>query len=74
VNTLSRSSPFLFTSKQRNPVRSDYDRYIAYEAMLDQLRRKRKQRLGFLKGSISDYACTRRIRFVYTRALRKFTK
>lgn len=68
-------------AQRRVPLLVDYLRYLQYEMTLDQLRIKRKQRLGqdssihiFEKtNSLSDYALTKRIHFIFERALRKFS-
>ncbi|KAG1760516.1 U3 small nucleolar RNA-associated protein 6-domain-containing protein [Suillus occidentalis] len=59
---------------RRIPKKSDFLRYAAYEMNLEQLRRKRVERLKLEKTapSISDYALVRRQFQIFERALKKF--
>ncbi|EIW83286.1 hypothetical protein CONPUDRAFT_101998 [Coniophora puteana RWD-64-598 SS2] len=59
---------------RRIPRRSDFLRYAAYEMSLEQLRRKRVERLKIPKSlhSISDYALVRRQFQIFERALKRF--
>ncbi|KAJ8592302.1 hypothetical protein M405DRAFT_733504 [Rhizopogon salebrosus TDB-379] len=59
---------------RRIPKKSDFLRYVAYEMNLEQLRRKRVERLklGKTAPSISDYALVRRQFQIFERALKKF--
>ncbi|KAG1751626.1 U3 small nucleolar RNA-associated protein 6-domain-containing protein [Suillus paluster] len=59
---------------RRIPKKSDFLRYAAYEMNLEQLRRKRVDRLKLEKTapSISDYALVRRQFQIFERALKKF--
>ncbi|KAG0706054.1 U3 small nucleolar RNA-associated protein 6-domain-containing protein [Suillus ampliporus] len=59
---------------RRIPKKSDFLRYAAYEMNLEQLRRKRVERLKLEKtaSSISDYALVRRQFQIFERALKKF--
>ncbi|CAG8506219.1 6852_t:CDS:10 [Scutellospora calospora] len=57
-------------SKKRPCQKNDFLKYIEYEMNLEQLRKKRKERLG--KTSISDYAIIRRLYHIYDRAIIKF--
>lgn len=59
---------------RRIPKKSDFLRYAAYEMNLEQLRRKRVERLKMEKTapSISDYAIVRRQFQIFERALKKF--
>jgi U3 small nucleolar RNA-associated protein 6 len=55
------------------PKQIDYLRYIQYEMNLDLLRKKRKARTKHRKVTLSDFSCTKRIHFIYERALKKVT-
>ncbi|KAG1802652.1 U3 small nucleolar RNA-associated protein 6-domain-containing protein [Suillus plorans] len=59
---------------RRIPKKGDFLRYAAYEMNLEQLRRKRVERLKLEKTapSISDYALVRRQFQIFERALKKF--
>ncbi|KAI6046054.1 U3 small nucleolar RNA-associated protein 6-domain-containing protein [Pisolithus marmoratus] len=59
---------------RRVAKKADFLRYAAYEMNLEQLRRKRLDRLDLPKSktTISDYALVRRQFHIFERALRKF--
>ncbi|KIM69184.1 hypothetical protein SCLCIDRAFT_104260 [Scleroderma citrinum Foug A] len=59
---------------RRIAKKCDFLRYAAYEMTLEQLRRKRLQRLNMptMKATISDYALVRRQFHIFERALRRF--
>ncbi|KAF8842981.1 hypothetical protein BDN67DRAFT_1030869 [Paxillus ammoniavirescens] len=59
---------------RRVAKKSDFLRYAAYEMGLEQLRRKRLQRLKLpkIKATISDYALVRRQFQIFERALKRF--
>lgn len=59
---------------RRIAKKADFLRYAAYEMNLEQLRRKRLDRLDLPKSktTISDYALVRRQFHIFERALRKF--
>ncbi|KAH7888620.1 U3 small nucleolar RNA-associated protein 6-domain-containing protein [Phlebopus sp. FC_14] len=59
---------------RRVAKKSDFLRYAAYEMSLEQLRRKRIQRMKLpkTKTTISDYALVRRQYQIFERALRRF--
>ncbi|KAH7909960.1 U3 small nucleolar RNA-associated protein 6-domain-containing protein [Hygrophoropsis aurantiaca] len=59
---------------RRIPKKSDFLRYAAYEMGLEQLRRKRAERLKIPPSahSISDYSLVRRQFQIFERALKKF--
>ncbi|CAO3681564.1 unnamed protein product [Umbelopsis ramanniana] len=71
---VKKRTNFEYALKRRISKKVDYLRYIEYEMNLEALRKKRKSRLESkpAKQSLSDYAGTRRIFFVFERALRKF--
>lgn len=75
-----------FALARRISKKSDFVRYIDYEVKLEQLRRKRKDRIlaalaatgpdrerPVWKRSVSDHSIGRRIHYIYDRALRKFS-
>ncbi|TFK44537.1 U3 small nucleolar RNA-associated protein 6-domain-containing protein [Crucibulum laeve] len=59
---------------RRIAKKSDFLRYISYEMGLEQLRRKRVERMKLPPGpqTVSDYALVRRQFHIFERALRKF--
>ncbi|KAF9237504.1 U3 small nucleolar RNA-associated protein 6-domain-containing protein [Melanogaster broomeanus] len=59
---------------RRVAKKSDFLRYAAYEMSLEQLRRKRLQRMKLpkTKATISDYALVRRQFQIFERALKRF--
>ncbi|KAF9227279.1 hypothetical protein BS17DRAFT_878240 [Gyrodon lividus] len=59
---------------RRVAKKSDFLRYAAYEMSLEQLRRKRLQRMKLpkIKATISDYALVRRQFQIFERALKRF--
>ncbi|KAJ7668423.1 U3 small nucleolar RNA-associated protein 6-domain-containing protein [Mycena polygramma] len=59
---------------RRVAKKADFLRYAAYEMGLEQLRRKRVERLKIVstQASISDYALVRRQFHIFERALKKF--
>ncbi|KIK98666.1 hypothetical protein PAXRUDRAFT_823638 [Paxillus rubicundulus Ve08.2h10] len=59
---------------RRVAKKSDFLRYVAYEMGLEQLRRKRLQRMKLpkIKATISDYALVRRQFQIFERALKRF--
>ncbi|KAI8576019.1 hypothetical protein K450DRAFT_258984 [Umbelopsis ramanniana AG] len=71
---VKKRTNFEYALKRRISKKVDYLRYIEYEMNLEALRKKRKSRLESktAKQSLSDYAGTRRIFFIFERALRKF--
>ncbi|KAH8555222.1 U3 small nucleolar RNA-associated protein 6-domain-containing protein [Umbelopsis sp. PMI_123] len=71
---VKKRTNFEYALKRRISKKVDYLRYIEYEMNLEALRKKRKSRLESQpsKQSLSDYAGTRRIFFIFERALRKF--
>lgn len=57
----------------RPPPQADYLRYAEYEGKLERLRLLRRRERGITgKKTLSDFAITRRIHFIYERATRKF--
>jgi len=52
--------------------KTDYLRYAAYEMDLENLRRKRAERLTSPTSSVSDYALVRRQFHIFDRAVKKF--
>lgn len=69
---VSKRRDFEYLLKRRSPRKVDFVRYIKYELALDRLRRKRKHALGVEKASMSDFACSRHIHFIFDRLLRRF--
>ncbi|KAF8629265.1 hypothetical protein AX17_005844 [Amanita inopinata Kibby_2008] len=69
-----RRTAFETALVRRVAKKSDYLRYIAYEMGLEQLRRKRVERLKIprVPSSVSDYALVRRQFQIFERALKKF--
>jgi hypothetical protein len=63
---------FEYRLQRRSPRKIDFIRYIEYEGKVDALRRLRKQRLKLLKQTVSDFAQTQHIFFIFERACRKF--
>ncbi|KAF5330694.1 hypothetical protein D9619_006041 [Psilocybe cf. subviscida] len=59
---------------RRVAKKSDFVRYAAYEMGLEQLRRKRRERLQIKTGppTLSDYALVRRQFHIFERAVKKF--
>ncbi|KAF8653585.1 hypothetical protein AX16_003863 [Volvariella volvacea WC 439] len=59
---------------RRVAKKADFLRYAAYEMNLEQLRRKRVERMNLPRGpsTVSDYALVRRQFQIFERALRKF--
>ncbi|KAJ7072541.1 U3 small nucleolar RNA-associated protein 6-domain-containing protein [Mycena amicta] len=60
--------------RKRTEFETDFLRYAAYEMSLEQLRRKRIERLKITstKASISDYSLVRRQFHIFERALKRF--
>ncbi|KAL4080344.1 U3 small nucleolar RNA-associated protein 6-domain-containing protein [Scleroderma yunnanense] len=71
---MRKRTQFEMALVRRIAKKSDFLRYAAYEMTLEQLRRKRLQRLNLptLKATISDYALVRRQFHIFERALRRF--
>lgn len=71
---------FEYLLKRKAPLKDDFLRYIEYEKDLEALRKIRKARISKQlkasnlkwKDSLCDRAITRRIMFIYERAVRKF--
>ncbi|CAG8522616.1 3654_t:CDS:10 [Cetraspora pellucida] len=64
---------FEYSLKKRPCQKIDFLKYIEYEMNLEQLRKKRKERLAIRgKTSISDYAIIRRLYHIFDRAVIKF--
>jgi hypothetical protein len=64
---------FEYRINARAPDKIDYLRYIKYEHTLNALRKKRKARMpSDVTSSVSDFACEKRIHFIFSRALKKF--
>ncbi|CAG8636444.1 2637_t:CDS:10 [Acaulospora morrowiae] len=70
---VKKRTNFEYALKRRPAQKIDFLKYIEYEMNLDQLRKKRKDRLAIRgKVTISDYAITRRIYHIFDRAVIKF--
>ncbi|KAG8214001.1 U3 small nucleolar RNA-associated protein 6-domain-containing protein [Butyriboletus roseoflavus] len=71
---LKKRTQFETALVRRVAKKSDFLRYAAYEMGLEQLRRKRLQRLNLpkSKSTISDYALVRRQFQIFERALKRF--
>lgn len=69
---IAKRRDFEYTFIKRAAAPEDYLRALEYELTLEALRRKRRERLGLQKTSLSDHAGIRRIHFVFDRACRKF--
>ncbi|KAJ7209616.1 U3 small nucleolar RNA-associated protein 6-domain-containing protein [Mycena pura] len=71
---LKKRTQFETALVRRVAKKSDFLRYAAYEMSLEQLRRKRIERLKIVSthASISDYALVRRQFHIFERALKKF--
>lgn len=77
---VKKRSHFEYAVKRRAPLKEDFLRYVEYEMQLDSLRKIRKaaivrsMKAANLKwrGSLSDSAITKRIMYIYERALRRF--
>ncbi|KAH0827941.1 U3 small nucleolar RNA-associated protein 6-domain-containing protein [Lanmaoa asiatica] len=71
---LKKRTQFETALVRRVAKKSDFLRYAAYEMGLEQLRRKRLQRLNLpkFKSTISDYALVRRQFQIFERALKRF--
>jgi hypothetical protein len=52
--------------------KADFLQYIEYELNFDKLREKRKIRLNVKRNGTADSACTKRVNFIFDRALKKF--
>eukprot|EP00613_Pedinella_sp_CCMP2098_P064358 CAMPEP_0171983960 /NCGR_PEP_ID=MMETSP0993-20121228/273578_1 /TAXON_ID=483369 /ORGANISM="non described non described, Strain CCMP2098" /LENGTH=794 /DNA_ID=CAMNT_0012636759 /DNA_START=53 /DNA_END=2437 /DNA_ORIENTATION=- len=63
---------FEYRLQRRSPRKVDFIRYIEYEGKVDALRKIRKQRLRLLKNTVSDFAQTQHVFFIFERACRKF--
>ncbi|RHZ83285.1 hypothetical protein Glove_97g85 [Diversispora epigaea] len=71
---IKKRSNFEYALKRRPTQVKDFLKYIEYEMNLEKLRKKRKDRLGIKgKATLSDYAITRRIYYIYDRAIKKFS-
>jgi len=69
---VSKRRDFEYMMKRKAPRKEDYLRYIEYETMLENLRKKRKARKHIKKPGPADFAGEKRIHFIFERALRKF--
>ena len=58
--------------QRRGKTLEDFLRYIEYEISIDKLRLLRKQKKKLQKNTLSDYSCTKRVQFIYDRALQRF--
>ncbi|KAJ3222156.1 U3 snoRNP protein [Clydaea vesicula] len=67
---------FEYAVHRRTQLKSDYLKYIQHEVNVEQLRRKRKLRLGLdiqgEKGTVSDFSIIKRIHGLYKRCLQRF--
>ena len=63
---------FEYQMNRRALRKIDVLRYVSYEQNLDTLRSLRKEGLGIKKGSVSDSSGTRRVHFIFNRALKRF--
>eukprot|EP01083_Nonionella_stella_P152925 490685_1 len=64
---------FEYLLQRRTANVDDFKKYVEYEKNMDKLRRMRKRTIGgFKKSTVSDYAPTRRINFIFERAVQKF--
>ncbi|KAK9458022.1 U3 small nucleolar RNA-associated protein 6-domain-containing protein [Dipodascopsis uninucleata] len=73
ASIMKRRSDFEHRIISRGSKQSDYLKYIEYEMNLEALRKRRIKRLGIQSSSISEWAGTRRIYFVFDRATKKFS-
>lgn len=70
---VKRRTDFEYRIKAKIPNLDDFLRYIQYEVNLERLRVKRKSKLASAQTpSASDVTSTRRVSFIFDRALRKF--
>lgn len=70
---MKKRSHFEYALRRRITQKIDYLRYIQYELNLDTLRRERKKRLKITRNnSVSDHSITKRIHFLFHRAIKKF--
>ncbi|KAJ6495594.1 U3 small nucleolar RNA-associated protein 6-domain-containing protein [Mycena vitilis] len=71
---MKKRTQFEMALVRRIAKKADFLRYAAYEMGLEQLRRKRVERLKIVstQASISDYALVRRQFHIFERALKKF--
>ncbi len=60
--------------QRRGKTLEDFLRYIEYEKSLDKLRLLRKERLKLQKNTLSDFSCTKRVQFIFDRALQRFQR
>ena len=67
-----RRRDYEYRLQRREKLKVDFMRYIQYENSLETLRVMRKKRMKLQKETISDFACVRRVQFIYDRALNKF--
>ena len=58
--------------QRRGKTLEDFLRYIEYEKSIDKLRLLRKERMKLQKNTLSDFSCTRRVQFIFDRALQRF--
>ena len=58
--------------QRRGKTLEDFLRYIEYEKSIDKLRILRKERMKLQKNTLSDFSCTRRVQFIFDRALQRF--
>jgi len=76
-NIFSRSEIKKIVEKRRafeyrlisNPSKHDYLKYVEYETALEQLRRRRRNELGWKKRSLSDQTGIKQIINIYERAI-----
>jgi hypothetical protein len=68
----NRRRDYEYRLQRREKMKEDFVRYIQYENSLEDLRKMRKKRLKLTKETVSDFACTKRIQFIYDRALNRF--
>ncbi len=73
---MSKRRDFEYRIHRMQSLKSDFIRYIAYEAGLESLRRLRKKRLGLDSAEVgltlSDYSIVRRVHNLYQKTLKKF--
>lgn len=67
-----KRTDFEYKIKARVPKLNDFLRYVQYEMNLELLRTKRKNKFENMKPSSSDHSSTRRVCFIFERALRRF--